>query len=120
MSRGARSVFVFGTYMVVLGTALMVMPNVFLSLFGMGATNEVWIRLLGVLVALLAFYYVQAARSELTEFLGWTVYTRASVIVFFALFVILGLAEPILILFGIVDLLGAIWTRLALRASPAS
>lgn len=119
MSRGARSVFVFGIYMVAMGAALMVMPNVVLSLFGVGTTSEVWIRIVGVLVVLVAFYYVQAARSELTQFLAWTVYTRGSLIVFFILFVILGLAEPPLILFGVVDLLGAIWTRSALRGPRA-
>lgn len=120
MSRAARSVFVFGIYMVVMGTALMVMPNVLLSLFGIGASSDVWIRVVGVLVVILAFYYVQAARNELTEFLGWTVYTRSSLIVFLVLFVALDLAEPILIPFGFVDLLGAIWTRSALRGPRAS
>ena len=35
---------------------------------------------------------------------------------FFTAFVPLGLAQPPLILFGVVDLLGAIWTGLALRS----
>lgn len=117
MSRSARSVFVFGVYMVVPGIALLVIPNVLLSLFGIAATSEVWIRIVGVLVVLLAFYYIQAAREELTDFFRLTVYTRASIVVFFVAFVLLGLAEPILALSGVVDLLGAIWTQLALRSS---
>jgi hypothetical protein len=52
----------------------------------------------------------------MTDFLKLTVYTRSSLIVFFAAFVLLGLASPPLILFGVVDLLGAIWTGLALRS----
>lgn len=47
----------------------------------------------------------------------WPVPARASVMIFFAGFVVLGFAEPMLILFGVVDLLGAAWTGLALRAS---
>jgi hypothetical protein len=117
MSNSAKSVFVFGIYVVVLGITLLVAPNVLLSLFGLPATNEVWIRVVGMLLCLLAFYYIQAARNELSASFRWTVYTRASVIVFFIVFVVLGLVKPVLILFGGVDLLGAIWTALALRSS---
>jgi hypothetical protein len=68
-------------------------------------------------VIVLAFYYLHAARAEMTEFFQWTVYARASVIVFFSAFVALGLVEPVLILFGVIDLLGAGWTEMALRGS---
>jgi hypothetical protein len=117
MSYSAKTVFVFGIYLVVLGITLIAAPNLLLNAFGFPATNEVWIRVAGMLVLILAFYYTQAARKELTVFFQWTVYARASVIVFFLAFVVLGLAQPALILFGAIDLLGAIWTGLALRSS---
>ena len=116
MSYSARTVFVFGIYLVVLGITLIAAPNLLLNAFGFPATNEVWIRVVGMLVLILAFYYTQAARKELTDFFQWTVYARASVIVFFLAFVVVGLAKAALILFGAVDLLGAIWTGLALRS----
>lgn len=61
-----------------------------------------------------------AARTELTAFFRWTVYVRSTIIVFFALFVLTGAAGPTLLLFGVVDLLGALWTGLALRRSGAA
>lgn len=117
MSKSAKSVFVFAIYLVLLGTTLLVMPNVLLSLFGLPSTEEVWIRVVGMLVILLAFYYGQAARRELADFFQWSVYARGSVIFFFLAFVALGLARPVLILFGALDLLGALWTGAALRSS---
>ena len=54
---------------------------------------------------------------ELTDFIRWTMYPRSTVILFFAAFVLLGLARPPLLLFGVVDLFGAIWTGLAMRKS---
>jgi uncharacterized membrane protein len=116
MSNSARSVFVFGLYLVVLGIILLVAPNFLLGMFFLPSTNEVWIRVVGMLLLFLGFYYDQAARKEMTEFFQWTVYVRPTVIVFFAIFVLLGFASPPLILFGVVDLLGAIWTGLALRS----
>ena len=120
MTNSARSVLVFGLYLVVLGSVLVVAPNFLLGLFSLPGPTDIWIRVVGMLVLLLGFYYSQAARKEMTEFFQWTVYARSSVILFFTAFVLLGLASPPLILFGAADLLGAIWTGLALRASKRS
>ncbi len=115
--RDARtSILVFGFYLVGLGVILVLVPNLFLSVFGMPPVTDVWLRVVGMLVILLGTYYVAAAREGIAAFYPWTVYGRATVIVFFAAFVLLGLAKPILILFGVVDLLGAMWTRYALRS----
>ena len=116
MSNSARSVFVFGLYLLVLSIVLLVGPNFLLGLFFLPPTTEVWIRISGMLVLFLGYYYIQAARHELTDFFRWTVHVRSTVIVFLAAFVLLGFASPTLILFGVVDLLGAIWTALALRS----
>ena len=117
MSNSAKSVFVFAIYLVLLGITLLVMPNALLNLFAYPTTDEVWIRVVGMLLVLLAFYYIQAAQKELTDFFQWTVYARATVILFFIVFVVTGIARPILILFGAVDLLAALWTEVALRSS---
>ena len=117
MSNSARSVFVFGVYLAVLGIVLVVAPNFLLGIFLIPSTTEVWIRVVGMLVLFLAFYYFQAARKGMTDFFQWTVYVRPTTLLFFTAFVLLGFARPPLILFGVVDLLGAIWTSLALRSS---
>jgi hypothetical protein len=119
MSNSARSVFVFGLYLLVLGLVLLLAPNILLRLFSVPTTSEVWIRVVGMLVLFLGFYYTQAARKGMTDFFQWTVYVRSTVILFFAAFVLLGLATAPLILFGAVDLVGAIWTALALRSKRA-
>ena len=120
MNKAARSVFVFGLYLYVLGVALVVMPNVLLGLFFLPDTDEVWVRVVGMLVIFLGFYYTQAARKDFTAFLRWTLYPRSTVILFFAAFVLLGLARPPLVLLGVVDLLGVIWTASALRTSKTN
>jgi hypothetical protein len=116
VSRAATSMFVFGIYLLVLGPTLVVVPAFVLGLFGLDAPQVVWIRVLGAIVTILGFYYVFAARHETKDFFWATVWGRPAVIVFFTAFVLLGLAEPVLILFGVVDLFGAGWTFAALRA----
>ena len=116
MKKASLSILVFGIYMVVVGVALLVVPNVLLSLFAHPTTTEIWIRILGFVVVVLGYYYIVAARFELTPFFKAAVFGRPAVIVCFAGLVLLGMAQPVLILFGAIDLLGAIWTGLALRS----
>jgi hypothetical protein len=116
MSRAAVSMFVFGIYLLVLAPTLVVAPAFLTGLFGLDAPQEVWIRVTGVIAGVLGFYYVFTARREAKDFFWATVWGRPAVIVFFTAFVLLDLAEPVLILFGVVDLLGAGWTFAALRA----
>jgi hypothetical protein len=119
MSRAAKSLFVFGIYLCGLGLLLLLVPNLLLRVFGVPPTNEVWIRINGMFVLCLSFFYVRAARDELTNFIRWTVWARAAVIVYFAAFVLLVSAPKALLLFGLIDLLSAVWTWLALKADKA-
>ncbi|MFO7743364.1 MAG: hypothetical protein R6X31_13750 [Anaerolineae bacterium] len=117
MSNAAKSLLVFGIYLAVVGLGFLLVPNAILPLFGFETTSQPWIRVVGFLVLILAFYYIQAARTELEPLFRWTLYCRPSAFVVFVIFVVLGLAKPMLILFGVIDLLGAIWTGLALRST---
>jgi hypothetical protein len=116
VSRAARSLFVFGLYLCALGLALLLAPNTLLRLFGAPPTDEVWIRVVAMLVLCLSFYYVSAARAGLKDFIRWTVWGRVAVIFYFTAFVVLLSAPKALLLFGLVDLLAAAWTWLALKA----
>lgn len=116
MSRAAVSVFAFSVYLFALGSILIVIPNALLSIFRIAETTEVWIRVVGVLVLVLGFYFFTAARSELTAFFRATVYSRYAVLAFFVAFVILGFAPPVLVVFGVIDAGAATWTGLALRS----
>lgn len=117
MSAPGKTVFYFAIYLVILGLTLLISPNTLLGLFGIPVTPEVWIRVVGMLVLFLAFYYYMAAKADLIIFFRWTVGARSLVIVFFTAFVLLKLAPPALILFGVIDLLSAFWTWWALKKS---
>lgn len=82
MSHPGKSVFVFGLYMLVLGAALVLAPNLLLPLFGFALTDEVWIRVMGQLALYLGVYYVWAGYTERREFMALTVAIRLSVPVF--------------------------------------
>ena len=115
MVKSTQSVFVWSFYLLGLGSILVLIPNFLLGLFNFEPTEEVWIRVVGMLLLILAYYCFEAARHQLRTFYQWSVLGRASVIVFFTAFVLLKLAPVQLILFGLVDLAGALWTGFALK-----
>ena len=116
MSRSALSLFVFSIYLYLLGFVLVVTPDTLLRIFEFPDADGLWIRVVGMLVIILGFYYSHVARAELRPFFVWTVIARTSVLLFFIAFVIADLAPPALILFGIVDFAAAMWTLLAIRS----
>jgi hypothetical protein len=119
MSGSARTVFVFGIYLAVLGMGLLAAPGLVLAPFGLPVPQEVWVRVGGTVIAILGAYYVLAARHGLRTFFAWTVATRACVIVVFAVLVLSSLAPTVLLLFGAVDLAGAMWTWAMLKRDAA-
>lgn len=115
MSKSAFSVKFFGVYALLTGLNLIFAPNMLLGMFGIPATNEVWIRVVGALAFNIGIYYWFAAKCEAKAFFEATVYARAFLFIVFAAFVALGFVNKALILFGVVEVAGAIWTWLALR-----
>ncbi|MGB4846580.1 MAG: hypothetical protein WBP41_01610 [Saprospiraceae bacterium] len=119
MTSSAKSVYVFGLYLYLVGLTLIFVPNLFLQTLHLPETNEVWIRIVGLLAFVLGFYYHRMAAMNITAFFKLTIPVRLGVFAVFVAFVLLHLAEPVLILIGAVDLAGAIWTWSALKKETA-
>lgn len=119
MTPAARSVQVFGWYVVVLGLTTLLVPNILLGLFGLEPTTEPWIRVVGTLLLPLAAIYLVAARAEATAIFRITVWNRCWILVAFVAFWQLDIAPPQLIVFAIVDVAGAAWTWMSLRRHAA-
>jgi hypothetical protein len=119
MSRAARSVFIFGVYLAILGLTLAVVPNVLLGLFGLPNAQEPWVRVLGVVTAVVGHYYMAAGLQGDVGFFRSTLPGRSVAFIGFALLSTLRLAPPVLVLLGAVDAAGAVWTWFALRKTDA-
>lgn len=119
MSKSAVSAKVFAVYLFFAGALLAIAPNLLLSMLLIPPTSEVWIRVLGLVAFMIGVYAWVAASHEFKPFLVASVYTRFVVFVAFTAFALMGLASPMVILFGVADLAGGIWTHLALRADAS-
>lgn len=72
--------------------------------------------MVGLIACMLGVYVWVAAKHDDRPFLEASVYTRCVVFLAFLTFALLGLASPMIVLFGVVDLLGGLWTHFALKA----
>jgi len=106
---------VFGVYLVATGVILVAVPNTLLALLRLPPTAEPWIRILGVPMGVMGAFHIAAARGDVTPFFRWTLWGRTIVLAAMAALVLLRLAPPVVIVFGLVDAAGALWTRMALR-----
>ena len=65
---------------------------------------------------MIGIYAWVEAKHEDKSFLVTSAYTRFLVFTAFTTFAVIGLASPMLVLFGVVDLVGGAWTHFALKA----
>ena len=128
MSKTAFTIKASCCYIIAVGLALVLVPNLVLSAMRMPPTNDVWIRVLGVVVINIGIFFWVAARIEAVALFHVSVVVRPLVLVWFGVFVLLGFVSPMLLVFGVIEALGALWTWLTMkseqrdgqRAYPAS
>ena len=106
---------VFGTYVLVSAAGLILIPNLWLAPLGLPPTQEIWVRVLGLVVGVLGYYYWASALVNARSFFVASVYGRSIFCAGCIGLVLLASAPWQLIIFGSIDLAGAIWTRAALR-----
>jgi hypothetical protein len=117
VSNPARSITVFGIYLVLSGLSFIFVPNIILPWLGFPITTEVWIRVVGLLAAILGMYFFYSVRHDDRHFYRATVFARVIFCMGLIAFALVGLGSPMLIAFGLIDLAGAAWTWLSLRAA---
>lgn len=115
MSPSAKSVFVFGVYLSLVGLTLLLIPNFFLTTIGVENTREVWIRLSGLLLMALSVYYFAAAKHNIFVIFKVTAVIRCSILFFFTAFVYLQMMEPVMLIFAAIDFAGGFWTWLTMK-----
>src|SRR5687767_8527878 len=98
MTPAARSVHIFGMYLLALGGILIGAPNTLLRLFGLPRTTEPWIHVLGVTVMAIGMLNVASARAEQIGFFRAGVWVRVFVFAAFVAFALIGIVPPVLVL----------------------
>jgi hypothetical protein len=103
------SLIVQSGYVAITGITLVFKPNMLLEIFGFQPTDEVWIKVTGILVFSLAILYMNITRENRRIAMA-TVLSRLFIAACFGLLVALSNVKPALLLFAGLDMLTAVWT----------
>lgn len=117
MNYAAKTVFTFGLYMLGQGAILLLVPNLLLGIVGLPLASEVWVRVVGIAVTVLGFFYVMAARENFHPFFRWTLISRTFQLLAFIGLVVTDLTSPIVLAFAGIEFLSGVWTYFALKQS---
>lgn len=115
MSHVAISLYMFSFYLAAMGILLIAVPNTLLPLLGLPTTEGYWVRVVGMLAGLLAFYYCGCVQGGSLVLARFSVSGRYLAAGFFGVSVVVGWAQPIFLLFALFDASAATWTWIALR-----
>jgi hypothetical protein len=115
MNSTMRSIQVIGIYAVLLGLGLICIPNTLLGIFNLEPTREPWIRVLGIIVAEVGYYYVTVAMKGSDAFFRASIFGRFWLFAVLIVMIVLGIAKPILLLLASIDAASAVWTWKTLR-----
>lgn len=121
MNRAQFSMYVWSAYLLTAGTMIVIAPVPFFTWVGLhDPGNGMWLRLAGMLLGIMGYFFCEAARANNREFMLWGARARMIPIFFLTMFVLLGLENPVVLTFGIVDVITGLWTLKALRADAES
>ncbi|OWY22905.1 hypothetical protein C7N43_05375 [Sphingobacteriales bacterium UPWRP_1] len=119
MKNVSNAIYAQLIYMVGMGLGLLFFPNLLLGVFGISPATEVWVRVVGALALVLAYYYFTMLRQQNTVFFWATVWGRYAFCLTLAGLVALGFGEKPIYLFAAFELLLAGWAHFALSQSKA-
>lgn len=115
MTKSAKSVYYFGFYVLLTGIIIVAIPDQFVSLLKLPQISAGWARVIGLLAIIIGTYDILNGRNNVKPLIKASVYVR---LVFFLGVMILfatGQMPKEIIPLGAIDLIGAIWTALAIK-----
>ena len=110
MQKTYKSLYGQLAYALFSGLQLLFIPNTLLAMFGLPPTNELWIRVLGMVVLAISFYYYAMIHHGTPQVVRATVYGRLFFCAGLLAFVLLGMADNPLIIFAVIEIGLALWT----------
>ena len=111
----SQTVVAFGVYVVFAALILLFAPGLLFALLLSPPPGDPYYIVLGIIALGIGYYYLRLGRAGSQAFVQATVIGRLAVAIGLGVAVGLGALPMGLLIFALVELLGALWTGLALR-----
>ncbi len=115
ISNAAKSIVAWGIYGLLTGAALLFAPDPTLQLLGFETTSEHWILVVALMLMGLGFYYTVLGLTDVKQFFVISTIGRTTFFLATSVFIVIGKAPIGMLLFGLIDLLTAAWTAVAMH-----
>ena len=116
MTKSGKSVFYFGILAVLNGIIFCVIPGQLMSILKLPELSVAWARVIGLLVIVVGSYEIISGRNNLMPLIKGTIYMRLFFFTGIVLLFVSGQMPKEILPLAIIDLLGAVWTILSLKA----
>lgn len=116
MTNSGKSAFIFGIYLVCTGLVFILVPDTVISMMKLPSMPDGWGRMIGLLAAVIGIYYVVSGKANAQPFIKASIYVRFGFLISVILLYLTGQMPVYIIIFGLVDALGAVWTAMALKS----
>ena len=120
MTKSGKSVFYFGIVAVLNGVIFCIIPEQLISMLKLPEIPAAWARVLGLLVIVIGSYEIISGRNNLRPLIKGTIYMRLFFFTGITLLFVSGQMPKEILSLAIVDLLGAVWTMLSLKAETTT
>ena len=116
MNNSSISMLVCGIYAGVIGIFCLFFPEFVLTGLGVATPPDIMSRMAGMIFLIFAYIYIRTSLKEgLEAFYLITAQERFTIPIFLTTFYLLGWANWVLVLFGIIDFGFGLWTFIALK-----
>ncbi|MGJ4787840.1 hypothetical protein EHQ52_05735 [Leptospira koniambonensis] len=109
MINSGKSVQYFGIFLLIEGFLLITVPNFFLSLFLLSA-SDVWVRVVGLTLIILGYFYFKMGQENIRPFVKLTTHSRTFQFIVLIIFVLLGWIHPMILMPSGFEFLCGVWT----------
>lgn len=116
MTKSANSLFYFGVYVLLIGLTLCLVPDKFIAILKLPEIPLSWARLIGFLAIIIGGYEIISGRNNIRPLIKASIYLRLFFFLGVMFLFLSGQMTKEILPIGIIDLIGAIWTALAMRA----
>lgn len=116
MTKSAKSLYYFGFYVLLIGIIICIVPDMFISLLKLPEIPSAWARVIGLLTIIIGSYDILSGRNNVKPLIKASIYLRILFFIGILVLFISGQMTKEILPLGVIDLLGAVWTALALKS----
>lgn len=120
MAPSSRSLYYFAIYLLLAGFALIALPQVFFSTLQLPEIPRGWSTVLGSLVLIIGIYEFIGSRNNLLPVIRGSVYARGFFFLMTAMLYVSDQMPAGILVLGLIDAIGALWTWLMLRKETSA